>query len=331
MDENIAEQITEAAPMLRVWKRLAPTMARLIRSKPDLAGRICMAPENAIHSIAAFLQHRAGTEDDDLLAHDIATREARDLLAEAVSDAHPRLYGLLRRIGPTTKSLNFYLDLNHELGQPAADILLEAPSISLRTIRIARQVRADPVLLAARHAIGEDDILLRHLASAFGLLRSLGVANHIERLPRGSGIPSAVRRIKLDFVQATAPAIPFELPPNWQSVRDVGQLIKIGEKLQNCLGHWAGDGARHVRAYLSGSSVFLTYTDSVTVLVSLDRLGQKLWSLGEFDSNSSTEDDCGIRQRLLNELRDCLVQTGDVLLVVDPFRSIVELGWRARK
>jgi hypothetical protein len=331
VDGALSTDRIETAPMLGVWGCLGPTVARLIRHKPDLAGRLSLASPNATHCVAALLHYRlSGPVDFDLLAHELATRDARNMLAEAVPDTHPKLYGLLGRLGPVTKSLSFYQELNAELGQPAADILMDAPSISRHTIRIARQVSADPVLLAARRAIGEDDLLLRHLTSVFGLLRTLGIANRIERLPSGSGIQAIVRRIKMDFRCAQAPKVPFELPPGWQPVRDVGHLIGIGEKLQNCLSHWAGDGARHVGSYLSGASVFLTHTDVVTVLVSLDRLGPKLWSVGEFDSSSSAESDDEIKQRMVNELRGCLAQTGDVLLAVDPFHAIIELGWRAR-
>jgi hypothetical protein len=226
MDGHLRVDRIETAPMLGIWRTLSPTVTKIIRCQPSLACRLSLAPQAAIHSIAAFLNfHVSDTMDVDLLAHEISTRDARELLAEAVPNVHPRLYGLLPRLGSATRSLSFYRDLNSELGQAAAATLLEAPSIRLQTIRIARQVRADPVVLAARKAMGEDEHHLRHLTSVLGLLRSLGLANHIERLPPGSGVQAIFRRIKMDLRAAKPPPVEFAVPVGWKQVRDVGQLI----------------------------------------------------------------------------------------------------------
>jgi hypothetical protein len=331
MDGYTTEHFTEAAPMLSVWGRLAPTVARLIRHNPDLAGRLTLAPESTIHCIAAFLHCRADDVDVDRLAHEVATRDARDLLAEAVPCTHPRLYGLLRRVGPATRTLSFYRDLNIELGQPAAKILLEAPSISRDTISIARQLSADPVLLAARRAIGEDDIHLRHLMSVLSLLRSLGLANHIERLPSGSGIQAIFRRVKMDLRSGKPPAVSFEIPVGWQQVKDVGQLIVIGELLQNCLSIWAGDGARHVRSFLTGASAFFVHEGSPTMLASFDKLGPKTWAMREFGSTSNDENEDEERQQMIAEFQVSMARSGNTLLGTDPFVALVELYWRTRK
>jgi hypothetical protein len=331
MDGTISEQPVETAPMLGVWRTLSPTVAKIIRCQPSLASRLSLAPQAAIHSIAAFLHHHVFDDVDiDLIAHEIFTREARDLLALAVPNVHARLYGLLPRIGSGTKSLIFYRDLNTEISQGAADVIFDAPSISLRTIRIARQIRADPVLLAARKAIGEDESRLRHLMSVLAMLRSLGLANHVERMPRGAGIQATVRRIKADLRAGKPPPVSFAVPAGWEQVKDVGQLVRIGELLQNCLAVYAADGTRHINSFLTGSCAYFVHNGSPTMLVSFSKLGPRTWSVGDFGSSGSVESEDEERDTMIIDFQASMAQSGDVLIGVDPFSALLELSYRAR-
>jgi hypothetical protein len=331
MDGTFDQQRIETAPMMGIWRSLAPVVAQIIRCQPSLAGRLSLAPSRTIHAMAAFLHHRLKEPfDSDTLAQELATRDARDLLAEAIPKPHHRLYGLLGRLGSGAKSLAFYEELNHELGQPAVEILLEAPSIRLHTIRIARQVRADPVLLAARKAIGEDELHLRQLASVLGLLRSLDLANHIERLPVNSGVQAIFRRVKMDLRSGRPPPVAFAVPVGWAQVQDVGQLVRIGELLQNCLAVYAGDGTRHIRSFLVGSPAYFAREESPTMLVSFAKLGPRTWSVEDFGSTGSVESEDEEKQTMIMEFQASMAQSGDVLSGVDPFAAVLELSYRAR-
>lgn len=114
----------EASPMIAcVWGDvLGPVVARLIVERPsaDLGRRLALAPRRVIHALAMFLWHAQETSRPNL-AEEVETRDVRELLAEAMPGAHPRLYGRLAKLDPVVKPMKFYRHLNRALA--AADVL----------------------------------------------------------------------------------------------------------------------------------------------------------------------------------------------------------------
>ena len=95
----------------------------------------------------------AGRDPGDIAA-DVEARDVRDLLATALRNPHPRLFRMLDRLGPRALKMGVYRRLNDTLHGPAAAALLDDVELNDAVLRIAEQVAEDPVLLAARRAIG---------------------------------------------------------------------------------------------------------------------------------------------------------------------------------
>lgn len=157
---------TEVAPMLTaVWGPLAPTVAALIKLHPHLGRRLALSPAWAIHSTAAYIEAMLAVGDPlDKIACSIVTHHARDLLAEAVPNAHVRLPSALKRIGDKVLELGFYRGLNELLHGPAAEAVLSATAITAGLLSVAEMIAVDPVLMAAHRAIDVSSSDARSLA-----------------------------------------------------------------------------------------------------------------------------------------------------------------------
>jgi hypothetical protein len=84
--------------------------------------------------------------------------------------------------------------------------LLDVDEIIETHLKLASQIIADPVLLAARKAIAWSQVDLQHLQHVLKSLRATGLSDEIEKLPEGAGWKAILRRISNDMGRARAPA-----------------------------------------------------------------------------------------------------------------------------
>lgn len=203
---------TETAPMiLATWgDTLAPTMAALVVERPPLGRRLARAPRRVLHAVAAYVTHAleqgASTAD---IARDTDTSDVRELLRRAIPTLHPRLYGLLDRMGDQARPLHVYQRTNRILCGPACDLLIDSETIDDGCLQGVEELVADRVLLAAQKVVGRSEGYIRQLRSALIYLRATGLAREIEQLPTGAGWRSIQRRVTADLGRAVAPPSPF--------------------------------------------------------------------------------------------------------------------------
>lgn len=288
MTHRFGPEIThETAPMLAAtWGSLAVAVAIVIVARPTLGARLSLAPRRVLHSVAAYL-HAAIEAERPLpeVAAEVEATRPRDLLARAVTQAHPRLYKLLDRVGPTVGDLSLYTRINALLHGPSASVLLDAEEIGWQLLDIAEQITGDSVLLAAREVlVTQADV--DALRSLLTYMRAVGLARDIEVLPSRSGWGAIHRRAKADLKRARALVPPWNAPENWRIVESLADLLAEGSKQRNCVGGLALGGERHIDALLSQQAVILANTGSGPLLMASVRpVGGSgnagLWTLGE--------------------------------------------------
>ncbi len=198
-----------------VWgPALSSTVAALIVERPRLGHRLALAQRRVVHGLSAYIHHALEQNlDPSAIAAEVDLRDIRDLLADAVPNVHPRLYGLFDRLGHQAMPYAFYCRMNNVLWGPASDLLLSSTEpVSESFLRIVETVVSDPVLLAFRTAIGRSTDSLIVVQSLVAFLRATGLSVDLEALPPGSGWRALARRIKSDLGRAIAPPLPFGCP-----------------------------------------------------------------------------------------------------------------------
>src|SRR4051812_6146594 len=113
----------EVAPMIsNVWGDLAPIVAAIIVERPHLGSRLALSNRRTIHSLAAFISHSIADGRCIFdIAREVDERDIRELLLDAIPDAHPRLHGILDRLGDRAMPFGFYFRLNQLLHSAASD------------------------------------------------------------------------------------------------------------------------------------------------------------------------------------------------------------------
>ena len=117
----------ETAPMIAcVWgSALSSTVAALIVERPPLGHRLALAQRRVVHGLSAYIHHALEQNlNASAIAAEIDVCDIRDLLTRAVPNVHPRLYGMLDRVGDKSMPLAFYRRANDLLQGPASDLLL---------------------------------------------------------------------------------------------------------------------------------------------------------------------------------------------------------------
>lgn len=323
---------TETAPMITTaWgEQLAPAVAALIVERPALGHRLALAPRRVLHALAAYVAHAL---EVDVSAPDIAaeleTQDIRVLLGCAIPETHPRLFGTLDRVGERAMPLAFYRRLNRVLSGPASAAVLEHEVISEVCLRVAEALAGDPVLLAARRAIGRSEHNLHQLRSVLALLRARGLARDIEQVPQGAGWRSVVRRLTADLGRAVAPALPFRCPPGWRHVAVLSDLFGLGKTLSNCVSGLGGGGTHHLLHFIDGEEVFFASDGEQAALASVQSVGSRLWVISEMAIRRAQPGLLPMVGDLREALGEVLAEAGHVLLEVAPISAFQSIAWSA--
>jgi hypothetical protein len=287
-----------------------------------------LAPARVIHALSAYVQastaegHDTASVADALLSTDI-----RELLARAVPNPHSRLFQLLDRLDTPAKSLDAYQRMNSLLHGPGSKLLLDSQTISVGQLALTERIAADPVLLAARRAIGSSDFNLTLLTSTLAYLRTSKLASAIEELPDGAGWRALCRRIKADLGRAQAPKPPFRIPDGWCHVVDVASLWHVGRELENCASGLS-NGNEHIRHLIAGTAVYIVTTATPTTLAMIECVGPTLWKLGDIGSRGQWQEP---RDKLIKGLTESLAEIGHTLLEDDPLQAMHTISWRAER
>jgi hypothetical protein len=323
----------ETAPMIAlVWgKTLAPIVSAMIVDQPGLAPRFVLAPRRVVHSIAAYILHALAQQNIQQIAREIETRDVRALLAGAVMNPHPRLYRRLDRIGPSALETTFYERLNEVLHGPAADLLLDIEEVSEMHLGFVTQIVTDPVLLAARKAIGWSEIDLKHLQHVLRYLRVTGLSDEIEWPPTGAGWKSILRRISSDMGRARAPRASFAAPLGWRQIEDVAGLWQVGTTLGNCVASFRSGGEGYVEQLIAGDAVYLAHDEAPIMLACVRNVGPNLWVLGETTTSRPGSDIMKVRKALRTGLANAIAGSGGALLDHSPLTAMQSIAWRTEE
>ncbi len=318
--------------LVTVWGTLAPDVASMIVTNPDLGRRLSLAPAWVIHATAAFIQAMlADDQSPSEIAGNIANRRPRDLLLHALPNAHPRIISALKRVGDTVRDLDFYRRLNELLHGDASKVVIEATTITSGLLDVAGMIAADPVLLAAYRAIDESDTDARSLAEVLRYLRSMQLANSIEALPIGAGWQAIVRRCQADLAHAEAPPAPFGAPAGWTVVKTLGQLFAIGERMENCVGGLKFGGDHHLIDLITGRSVYMATKDGPPVLAAIRNIGPSMWTFGEVSIRGKRKELTEARAYLRDHFAIEATLAGHSFFVHCPISSLSGFTWKAEQ
>lgn len=324
----------ETAPMIAcVWgTALSPTVAALIVERQHLGHRFSLAPRRVLHALSAFISHAL---EQDMSASEIAAdvdrRDIRDLLACAIPIVHPRLFKLLDRCGEHAKPLAFYKRINEFLHGPASSLLLESEIVDEACLQIVEELVAEPVLLAARRAIGRSQSNLRLLRSVIAFLRATGLSLDAEQLPAGSGWRSIQRRLSSDLGRGVAPPLPCRCPDGWRQVTKLSDLFKLGRDLENCVAGVGGGGEHHLVNFITGEEFFLVSDSAPPALTSVQSAGPTLWIISQMAVGRGRPETGLLLGELRTAMRAVLTEAGHTLLEITPTSAIQSISYRAER
>ena len=327
MNADAMTTSTESAPLLRPWGAMSPLVARMIAARPGLAARLMLAPRRAIHAVGAFVLAHPD-EAPGHLAADVAERDARELLTMTLGRTHPRLFRALDRCGATVWPLARYHDLVEVLHGPFGGALLERDDIVPDLLRELLAAQNDPVAVAAARACMAERDLLPNLRRTLACLRALGLAQDVERLPKGSGRPAMARRLARDFARAASPVPPFAAPPGWRHIGTVGEMIAVGRALGNCLGRLR-EATHYMPRLLKADLVMFASGDPVIGLAAVEQAAPGVWFIGEVHLRLGVKASIAARERFAADLHETMRAAGHHLLSGDPwasFRAVVDDG-----
>lgn len=323
---------TEAAPMIAaVWgEQLSPVVAALIVERPQLGHRLALAPRRVLHVLAAYIAHALEQGvSTPCIAADVDVQDIRDLLGRAIPAAHPRLYGMLDRIGEQAQPLAFYQRVNQVLSGPASALLLGSDMVDEACLRVVEQLVSEPALLAAHKAIGRSHYSLAQLKSVLAYLRAAGLALDVEHLPSGAGWRSIKRRLTADLGRAAAPPLPFRCPAGWQHVARLSDLFDLGRQFGNCVAGISGGGTHHLVQFISGEEVFLA-SEGEPALASVQNVGPSLWIVAETALGRHHTGRSPLLGALRIALGEALAEAGHTLLEIAPVSAIQSISWHAK-
>lgn len=323
---------TETAPMLQAtWgDQLAPIVAALVVERQHLGHRLVLANRRVIHTLAAFILHALdeGTSTSKIAA-DVDKIDIRDLLACAIPIVHPRMFKLLDRCGEQAKPLAFYKRINEVLDGPASSLLLESEIVDEACLQIVEELVAEPVLLAARRAIGRSQSNLRLLRSVIAFLRATGLSLDVEQLPAESGWRSIQRRLSSDLGRGVAPPLPCRCPDGWRQVTKLSDLFKLGRDLKNCVARVGGGGEHHLVNFITGEEFFLVSASAPAALVSVQSAGPTLWIIAQMAVGRGRPASGPLLDELRITLREVLTEAGHTLLEITPTSAIQSISYRS--
>lgn len=263
---------------------LAPVVARLMLADDRLARRLTLAPRETLHMVGAWLYAAvAAGKPAAEMATAIGSRDARDLLAEALPGHPERLPRYLRLLGDRVRSQKTYQRLDALLRGPAAAAIPTTGQIEQDHLSVAELIAhaGGGPLLAAAKAIGTEARDAEALFTVLSFLRAHGLAQDIEALPPGSGWKAIVRRIAADLDRGCGPPPPFSPPSGWACVTRMADLSEIGRGMRLCVGRLDDTGFEYARDLIEGRAVFLHRGGDQPILAALEQVAPNLWRLGD--------------------------------------------------
>ncbi len=314
-----------------VWgPTLSTTVAALIVERPHLGYRLALAQRKVVHGLAAYILHALEQNlGAPAIAAEVDARDIRDLLACAVPNIHPRLWGMLDRLGDKSLSLAFYRQVNEILRGPASDLLLACEVVNEPGLGIIEVIAQDPVLLAAHKAIGNNNSNLNVVVSAVAFVRASGLAVDVEQLPTGSSWRALNRRITTDLARAIAPPLKFRQPEGWRHVETMSEMLRIGIEMENCIATFRGSGGHHLFNFMSGIEVFFISEAEPFTLAAVQDVGPGLWMITQMEGAARVSGTLPPFRELREPLNKALAEVGHKLLETAPASALQSINWRA--
>lgn len=314
-----------------VWgTALSTTVAALIVERPRLGHRLALAPRRVVHGLSAYILHALEQNlDASAIAADVDVRDIRDLLADAIPNVHPRLFGLFNRVGDKSMPLAFYRRANDLLRGPASDLVLASEVVNEPSLGVIAVIAADPVLLAAQKAISNNNSNLNTVISAVAFVRASGLAVDVEQLPMGSGWRALKRRIKADLARASAPPLKFPQPKGWKHVDTVSEMLRIGTEMENCVASFGGGGGHHLFNFMSGNEIFFISEAEPLTLAAVQDVGPGLWQITQMEGAARASGTFPQPRQLRDPLNKALAEVGHKLLETAPASALQSITWRA--
>lgn len=291
-----APRTNSPTPLLKPWGDLADTVADLVKNAPDIAPRLLLLPRRGLHAIAVTLHvAKAAHEPVKSIASRISCTHPRNLLREAMPHAVPQLYPLFGRA--TVPTFETYIAFDRILRTRVASALLDAAEMTPGRIESAATLlEVDPVVWRARKAYRYDHER-RHLSTVVELLRSLNLLNELGELPDGAGRKSVYRRVRADLSRARTPDQTFPVVPGWATVKTVGDLWEIGERLKVCTrpGQWGS--ATYALGLILGRHVFLHHGEH-DLLAQIQHVVNDVWTVVQVTGSGNRCPPPGVRAAL---------------------------------
>ena len=329
---HLFSQRDETAPMIAGvgGKTLSSTVAALIVERPHLGHRLALAQRRVVHGLSAYIHHALEQSlDAPAIAAEVDVCDIRDLLARAISNRHPRLYGMLDRLGDQAMDLAFYRRMNDLLWGAASDLLLACELVNERGLGMFGTIAKDPVLLAAHKAIGNNKANLNVVISAVAFIRASGLAVDVELLPTGSSWRALKRRITTDLSRASAPPLRFRQPDGWRHVETMSEVLRIGTEMENCVASFGGGGGHHLFNFMTGIEVFLISEAEPFTLAAIQDVGPGLWQITQMEGAARESRTSPQVPELREPLNRVLAEVGHTLLETAPVDALQSIHWRA--
>ncbi len=280
--------------------------------------------------MSAYIHHALAQDlDPSAIAASVDGQDIRDLLASAVSNVHPRLFGMLDRLGDKSLPLAFYRRVNEILRGPASDLLLACEVVNEPGLGIIEVIAKDPVLLAAHKAIANNNSNLNVVRSAVAFVRASGLSVDVEQLPTGSSWRALKRRVTADLARASAPPLKFRQPEGWAHVEKMSEMLRIGIELENCVATFGSGGGHHLFNFMSDIEVFFISEAEPLTLAAVQSVGPGLWKITEMEGAARAPGTFPHYQELRDTLNKALAEVGHILLETAPASALQSITWRA--
>lgn len=304
--------IIDRAPLLAVYMLLSGRVAGLIRVRPSLAQRLCFAPPEAMHGVAAYLFHGvpAGLAESEV-AEIIDTHHPRDLLARAFPDAARRLYRAFRH-GPDRVCIpaNYVRAAAISAG-PCADAFLDGDPLSDHRLDYYDAIsKAAPEVARLHRALPEHPAIFEEVSLVLRVLRTYGALNAGDfMLPPNAGRRAVYRHLLRALEAIPAPDLPFAVPAPYRLIDSIGALRREGLRMKNCLrDRW--QGPRRWFALARGQQVFIA-GDHPAFLAQFSLVAPGTYCVSDFAGPNNTPVLASARTDLIAALRGAGAQIID--------------------
>lgn len=318
----------ERAPCLLIFGELAPWVAKLIRARPLLIGRLIVAPPEAIHAMGAFLHLApAAANSDAEVAETINGTDPRKLLGMALPECPRRLYRALSTAGDRVLPKGLYSRLGAVCRGPFSDALLDGDLTENRIAYYEALSGMDPAMATLRQALRENSYTAEAVDTVVSMLRSRGVLRDDDmRLSPGAGMPAVARRIRKALGQLEAPDPGFLIPGPFRLVKTTDELEGLARRFENCLGLHDWNAAKHHINMVEGRTIVLT-SDDPPLVAALHRVSDGVWQFEQCAGPKNCRPPAGVQSRLIRDL----TAAGLRVVRTDPHNALATIMREARR